>query len=93
MIGYRFLSAAGALPPPQGLYEMVVARNGIFLRAERPGLRVILPFSHGQMGAIPGLQAFMPGAQGLSPMGMPALNELFQQAAGQSVSIDPAVLR
>ena len=56
MIGYRFLSAAGALPPPQGLYEMVVASNGIFLRAERPGLRVILPFSHGQMGAIPGLQ-------------------------------------
>ncbi len=37
-------------------------------------------------------QAFMPPAQGAAPMGMPALNELFQQAAGTPASFDPATL-
>jgi polyhydroxyalkanoate synthase subunit PhaC len=37
-------------------------------------------------------RAFMPPAQGASPMGMPALGDLFQQAAGQAVNIDPAQL-
>jgi polyhydroxyalkanoate synthase len=37
-------------------------------------------------------RAFMPPAQGASPMGMPALGDLFQQAGGQGVTIDPAQL-
>ncbi len=37
-------------------------------------------------------KAFMPPVQGAAPMAMPALGELFQQAAGQTVSLDPAVL-
>ncbi|MBX3610184.1 MAG: class I poly(R)-hydroxyalkanoic acid synthase [Hydrogenophaga sp.] len=37
-------------------------------------------------------QAFMPAQPGINAMGMPALQDLFQQAAGQSVSLDPAAL-
>ncbi len=37
-------------------------------------------------------RAFMPSVQGASPMGMPALGDLFQQAGGQAVSLDPAQL-
>ncbi len=37
-------------------------------------------------------RAFMPPVQGASPMGMPALGDLFQQAGGQAVSLDPAQL-
>ncbi|MBL0945310.1 MAG: class I poly(R)-hydroxyalkanoic acid synthase [Hydrogenophaga sp.] len=37
-------------------------------------------------------RAFMPAGQAASPLGLPALGELFQQAGGQGVRIDPAQL-
>src|SRR5690606_2463002 len=37
-------------------------------------------------------RAFMPPAQGATPMGMPSLSDLLQQGGGHAVNIDPARL-
>lgn len=43
MIGHIFATAAELPPLPDGiLYQYVVAANGVFVRAERPGLAVLI---------------------------------------------------
>ncbi len=60
MISYRFVTQGTTPGSPDGLYQVLVGSNGIFIHAERPGLQVIFPIVSGLAGAIPGLAHIEP---------------------------------
>jgi len=55
MISYQPALVGQTLPPINALYQYLTAANGVFLRAERPGLKVLLQVAIGT-GTIRGLQ-------------------------------------
>lgn len=54
LVNYR-LYHGGELPPPTGLYEYVLAANGVFVRAVRAGLYACIPVAHTARSSVRGL--------------------------------------
>jgi len=58
IVGYRLVGEGKELvdlPEPKGMYEYCLAENGVFLRAQRPGLSVCIPVT----------STYEPGVRGL----------------------------
>lgn len=55
MITYHVAQSLPLPPLPPGLYQYVLAGNGLFVRAERPGLSACIPSAPGEVRGLPAL--------------------------------------
>ncbi|MEA3349619.1 MAG: hypothetical protein U9Q82_03250 [Chloroflexota bacterium] len=58
--GHRIITSSKKPPAPRGLlYEYLLAGNGLFLRAERPDLSVLMPLATAHVRGLPPLTPFV----------------------------------
>ncbi len=70
-------ATAPVLPTGGGLFEYIVAQNGVFVRAERPGLQVLAPVVKAH---IRGLLALRPSFKLVEKIPIQLVTHLFQMA-------------
>lgn len=56
MMDYLIARQGQPLPPAKGLFQYILAANGVFIRAEKPGLSVLLKVGH-TLTALRGLES------------------------------------
>src|SRR5215217_322524 len=72
LVHHQVLYPGMVLPPPTGLYDYVLAQNGVFVHARRAELSALLPLTH---CAIRGLAPAPPAFHLAVPRVPPALVE------------------
>ena len=82
-VAYRIISQE--LPPPTHSYEFVLAGNGVFLRAAKPGLFVQFPLAHCSIRWLPSIKPYFNMEAPRVPR--PLVEELLSAAMAQTAEI------
>jgi hypothetical protein len=56
LVRHLILRPGESLPPPAGLYDYLLAGNGVFIRAQRKGVQACVPVANGNVRGLPELE-------------------------------------